>query len=65
MPEEIFTNCIVGGPILVHVNDGKIVRIRPLVLNETEIFSVIIPPKKYDILVGKIQFSPHSFRRSV
>ena len=34
--EQIFTNCTVGGPILVHVRDGKIVRIRPLVYDETD-----------------------------
>ncbi|MDP2916476.1 MAG: molybdopterin-dependent oxidoreductase [Dehalococcoidia bacterium] len=36
MAEEIFTNCTVGGPILVHVRDGRIVRIRPLIYNETD-----------------------------
>src|SRR4030042_1048908 len=36
MPEKIFTNCTSGGPVLVHVNNGKIVRIRPLVYNETD-----------------------------
>ena len=57
MSEEIFTNCTVGGPILVHVKDGKIIRIRPLVLNETDAPSWTIrargkqftPPRKTTI----------------
>ncbi|MFC1860877.1 molybdopterin-dependent oxidoreductase [Chloroflexota bacterium] len=36
MPEEVFTNCTNGGPIVVHVNDGKITRIRPLVYGEDD-----------------------------
>ncbi len=36
MSEEIFTNCTVGGPIRVHVENGKIIRVRPLVLDETD-----------------------------
>jgi len=36
MPEQVFTNCTVGGPILVHVNDGKITRIRPIIFDETD-----------------------------
>ena len=36
MAEEIFTSCTVGGPILVHVNQGRITRIRPLVLDESD-----------------------------
>ncbi len=36
MAEQVFTNCTVGGPVLVHVNDGKIVRVRPLVFDSTD-----------------------------
>jgi molybdopterin guanine dinucleotide-containing S/N-oxide reductase-like protein len=36
MAEQIFTGCTQGGPVLVHVKDGKIVRIRPLVFDEKE-----------------------------
>jgi molybdopterin guanine dinucleotide-containing S/N-oxide reductase-like protein len=36
MSEEIFTNCTVGGPIRVHVKNGKIIRVRPLVLGDTD-----------------------------
>ena len=28
--EEVFTNNTVGGPLFVHVKDGKIVRLDPL-----------------------------------
>ena len=34
MSEQVFTNCTVGGPIYVYVKDGKIVRVRPIVINE-------------------------------
>jgi len=36
MPEEVFLNCTQGGPVRVHVVDGKITRIRPIVLDETD-----------------------------
>jgi trimethylamine-N-oxide reductase (cytochrome c) len=57
MPQEIFTNCTVGGPIQVHVKDGKIIRVRPLVLDETDAPSWTIeargkrftPPRKTTI----------------
>jgi molybdopterin guanine dinucleotide-containing S/N-oxide reductase-like protein len=34
--EQVFTNCTQGGPIFVHVKDGKIVRIRPIVFDDKE-----------------------------
>jgi trimethylamine-N-oxide reductase (cytochrome c) len=34
--EKVFTNLTNGGPVLVHVKDGKIVRVRPLVLNDSD-----------------------------
>ncbi len=36
MSEQVFTSCTIGGPIFVHVNDGKITRIRPIVFDETD-----------------------------
>jgi len=36
MSEGVFTNCTVGGPISVYVKDGKIVRVRPIVIDETD-----------------------------
>lgn len=36
MTEQIFTNCTVGGPVNVHVEDGKITRVRPLTLDESD-----------------------------
>jgi len=36
MAEQVFTNCTVGGPIFVHVKDGKITRIRPIVFDEKD-----------------------------
>ena len=37
MSEQIFANCTVGGPISVYVKDGKIVRVRPLVIDENDL----------------------------
>jgi molybdopterin guanine dinucleotide-containing S/N-oxide reductase-like protein len=36
MAEEVFTSCTNGGPIKVYVKDGKVVRIRPLVLDKDD-----------------------------
>ena len=36
MAEQIFTSCTQGGPVFVHVEDGKIIRVRPLVFDENE-----------------------------
>ncbi len=55
MPEQIFTNCTVGGPIFVHVRDSKIVRIRSLVYAETDASSWTIKAR------GK-QFTPPNYQ---
>ncbi len=34
--EQVFTNCTVGGPVFVHVKNGRITRIRPMILDETD-----------------------------
>ncbi len=49
--EQIFTNCEVGGPVLVHVKDGRIIRIRPLILSEDD-------PEPWTIEVDGKKFSP-------
>ncbi|MFC1901423.1 molybdopterin-dependent oxidoreductase [Chloroflexota bacterium] len=36
MSEKVFTQCTGGGPVFVYVNDGKITRIRPIVLSEND-----------------------------
>ena len=36
MSEQVFTSCTQGGPVSIHVKDGKIIRIRPLVFGENE-----------------------------
>ena len=36
MSEQVFTSCTQGGPVLVHVKEGKIIRVRPLVFDENE-----------------------------
>jgi molybdopterin guanine dinucleotide-containing S/N-oxide reductase-like protein len=36
MSQQIFTNCTQGGPVFVHVQDGRITRIRPIVFDETD-----------------------------
>ena len=49
--EKVFTNLTNGGPVLVHVSDGKIVRVRPLVLNDSDAAS-------WTIDVAGRRFSP-------
>jgi molybdopterin guanine dinucleotide-containing S/N-oxide reductase-like protein len=36
MSEEIFTNCGQGGVVNIHVKDGKIIRVRPLILDDSD-----------------------------
>ncbi len=36
MAEQIFTSGTNGGPVFVHVKDGRIIRVRPIVFNETD-----------------------------
>ena len=57
MPEQVFTSCTNEGPISVYVRDGKVVRIRPLQVDEKEFRPWTIeaggkaysPPKKFNI----------------
>lgn len=37
MSEQVFTSCTSQGPIFVHVKDGRITRIRPMVFDETDV----------------------------
>ena len=54
MSEKVFTSCCVGGPLSVHVKDGKITRIQPLAIeeNDFQLWKInakgkeFIPPKK-------------------
>jgi len=51
---RLFTNCTVGGPVFVHVKDGKIIRVEPLRLSSEDAESWVIeargrrftPPRK-------------------
>ena len=36
MAEQILTQCTIGGPVFVHVEDGKITRMRPIVFDDTD-----------------------------
>ena len=36
MSEKILTSCAIGGAVFVHVNDGRITKIRPMVFDETD-----------------------------
>jgi len=49
MSEQIFTNCEVGGPVFVHVKDGRIIRIRPMRLdeNDSKPWTIEVKGKKY------------------
>ncbi len=49
--EKVLTNLTNGGPVLVHVRDGKIVRVRPLPLTESDAPS-------WTITAGNKKFSP-------
>jgi molybdopterin guanine dinucleotide-containing S/N-oxide reductase-like protein len=51
MSEQIFTNLTVGGPVFVHVKDGRIVRVRPIRLDESD-------PEAWTIEVNGKTFSP-------
>ncbi len=54
MAEKVFTSCTNSGPVSVYVNDGKVVRVRPLVVDENDYKPWVIeaggkkysPPKK-------------------
>jgi molybdopterin guanine dinucleotide-containing S/N-oxide reductase-like protein len=37
MSEQVFTSCTQGGPVFVHVKDGKIIRVRPIVFGDDEV----------------------------
>lgn len=50
--EKIFINCTSGGPIFVHVKNGKIVRIRPLIFDEKQ------DPPSWTIDVNGKKFTP-------
>jgi len=49
--DKIFTNLTVGGPVRVYVSDGKIVRVRPLPLDDSDAPS-------WTIRAGGKNFSP-------
>jgi anaerobic selenocysteine-containing dehydrogenase len=36
MPEQMFVNCTTGGPVFVHVKDGRVIRVRPLILDDSD-----------------------------
>jgi hypothetical protein len=36
MAEQILTQCTVGGPVFVHVEDGIIKKVRPIVFNDKD-----------------------------
>ncbi len=49
MAEKTFVNCTAGGPIRVHVEDGRITKVRPLVFDETDApsWTIEVDGKKY------------------
>ena len=51
--ETLCTSCTLGGPILVHVKDDKIVRVRALPLTEED-----VKPAHWEIKVGNRTFEP-------
>ena len=53
--EKIYTNLTIGGPVQVYIKDGRITRVRPLVLTDEDAAS-------WSIEVGEKKFSP--FRKA-
>ena len=51
--EKLCTSCELGGPLLIHVKDNKIVRVRPLPLTEKDVESA-----HWRITVGDKTFEP-------
>jgi molybdopterin guanine dinucleotide-containing S/N-oxide reductase-like protein len=49
MAEKTFVNCTGGGPIRVHVEDGRITKVRPLVFDESDApsWTIEVDGKKY------------------
>jgi len=45
MAEQILTQCTIGGPVFVHVEDGKITKMRPIVFDDTDAPSWTIEAK--------------------
>ena len=59
MAEQVFTNCTNSGPISVYVKDGKIVRVRPLVIDKNDLkpWTIEARGKKYSPF-KKVNISP-------
>jgi len=51
MAEQEFINCTGGGPIRVHVKDGKITRVRPLVFDDSD-------AKSWTLNINGKEFTP-------
>ncbi len=51
--EELYTQCTLGGPVIVHVKNKKIVRVRPLPLTEED-----VKEAHWKITVGEKTFEP-------
>ncbi len=51
MAEKVFTSCTNSGPVSVYVKDGKITRVRPLVVDENDY-------KPWVIEAGGKKYSP-------
>ena len=68
MAEKVFANCTNSGPVSVYVKDGKIVRVRPLVVDEKDFKPWVIEAgdKKYSP-PKKVTLSPyvHAERRRI
>ena len=61
MSEQVFTSCTVGGPISVYVKDGKIVRVRPLVIDKDDLkpWTIEADGKKFSP-PRKVTIAPHT-----
>ena len=34
--EKVFTNCAIGGAVFVHVKDGRITKVRPMIFGDED-----------------------------
>ncbi|MBW1805854.1 MAG: molybdopterin-dependent oxidoreductase [Deltaproteobacteria bacterium] len=61
MEEQVFTGCTQGGPVFVHVKDGRIIRVRPMVFSEDEdrpIWTIEAKGKKFSP-PNKVALAPY------
>ena len=73
MAEKVFANCTNSGPVSVYVKDGKIVRVRPLVVDESDYQALDDRGRRQEVLAAEEghpravhprRAAPHLLRRA-